>query len=371
MITKAREWLQKHWYGILVAYGLVCAVLYTTMWTIAEPLDVPREFALSRPVPRWFIHILLTILLGAIITIILDLLVKREARMKSTQVEPVVMVGDYCKVSQAIGERSEFFDFQSLREDHSDLWYMFINTREFESCKAAIELYFNDHIKDLHWRNIIQDVSIWSLLGAAEILVKFRADEATAKKIERELLARLRPPVPVRRKDILEPNYRGYQNSKLESTHVNPKGLKLINVSQEYVPDEEIGNYAKKRLVQKSPTPNPDRNLRVFIKYQFKDPLIDAEIIGRILHALKLHMKYIETYTTAGGTTSKPEYMIIQAYFPCGLFGELRRLSSNLEKHLGNNIIKETYVVYEGGPLQPADAENGRRTSLKVYEQPC
>ncbi len=80
MFDKPLQWLERHWWGLIVAHIIVLSIVYVVIWQIAEPLGIPDDFAnlpeLSKT--RGFFHLVLTIIIGAYITLILDLLLRRK-----------------------------------------------------------------------------------------------------------------------------------------------------------------------------------------------------------------------------------------------------------------------------------------------------
>ncbi len=81
-MRKAERWLERHWAGLIVAYLLVCLGLYLTIWALIEPLGIPDVIVADRlPIIlkyRGFAHVALTLLLGAHITLILELAFRRR-----------------------------------------------------------------------------------------------------------------------------------------------------------------------------------------------------------------------------------------------------------------------------------------------------
>lgn len=81
-LEKAKLWLWKHWTGLFVAYLLVFLGVYLAIWTLIEPLGIPDVittgsflFLLQR---RWFIHVLLTILIASHTVLVLELFFRRR-----------------------------------------------------------------------------------------------------------------------------------------------------------------------------------------------------------------------------------------------------------------------------------------------------
>ena len=79
MFRKPLEWLQRNWWGITIAYLIVFVTIYLAIWQLAEPLGVPDEiekfpqFVSSRV----FIHLLITFVIAAYVTLFLDIGLRR------------------------------------------------------------------------------------------------------------------------------------------------------------------------------------------------------------------------------------------------------------------------------------------------------
>jgi hypothetical protein len=118
-LEKAWQWLQKHWAGLIAAYVLVCIGIYITVWVFIEPLGLPERVAWEN-LPafmrhRAFIYVILTLLIGAHITLILELLFRQRtwgALEKATHqisqddrglidIHTQGIVGDYSHVEKA------------------------------------------------------------------------------------------------------------------------------------------------------------------------------------------------------------------------------------------------------------------------------
>lgn len=80
-IYKAGRWLRRHWLGLAVAYILVFIGVYLTLWTLIEPLGIPDvvdPHRLSSILKyRGCAHVALTLLIGAHITLFLELAFRR------------------------------------------------------------------------------------------------------------------------------------------------------------------------------------------------------------------------------------------------------------------------------------------------------
>ncbi|MBV6450876.1 MAG: hypothetical protein MHPDNHAH_01603 [Anaerolineales bacterium] len=74
MFKKPLTWLQRNWWGILVAYLIVSVTSYLAIWQLAEPLGLPDKIENfpSFVSSRIFIHLALTIIVAAYITLFLD-----------------------------------------------------------------------------------------------------------------------------------------------------------------------------------------------------------------------------------------------------------------------------------------------------------
>jgi len=89
-LQKAYEWLQKTWWGIIVAYGVVSIVTFAVIQAFflepaSVPENIPRLPALIHS--RLFIHIILTLFISSYITLILELYLRRATWNKWIQNE--------------------------------------------------------------------------------------------------------------------------------------------------------------------------------------------------------------------------------------------------------------------------------------------
>lgn len=79
MLEQPIRWLQKHWWGLVVAYFLILCSLYVLIWTVIEPLGIPDRFTqipdiVSR---RIFLHLILSVILASHITLALELFIRK------------------------------------------------------------------------------------------------------------------------------------------------------------------------------------------------------------------------------------------------------------------------------------------------------
>jgi len=80
MFQKPMEWLRRTWWGLIVAYLILASGLYFVIWQFAEPLGIPNRVEILPELikSRVFIHLTLTLVLAAYITLLLDLYVRRQ-----------------------------------------------------------------------------------------------------------------------------------------------------------------------------------------------------------------------------------------------------------------------------------------------------
>ncbi len=79
MIKKTLQLLSQYWWGLIVAYFSVSVTIFALIWTIAEPLGIPEvfDFPPSFMRSRAFYHIFLALFISAIVTLVLELYVRR------------------------------------------------------------------------------------------------------------------------------------------------------------------------------------------------------------------------------------------------------------------------------------------------------
>ncbi|MGA9770305.1 MAG: hypothetical protein WBV94_14800 [Blastocatellia bacterium] len=78
MFEQSLKWLQKNWWGLIVAHFIVLISTYLLIWEFAEPIGIPDtiDHLPSFTKTRIFFHMVLTLLIAAYLTLILDLLIR-------------------------------------------------------------------------------------------------------------------------------------------------------------------------------------------------------------------------------------------------------------------------------------------------------
>ena len=84
MLDKAQEWLQRHWWGIIIAHLFIIVTVFLVIWNFAEPVGIPDNIEQFPSVfnTRIFLHVVLTLLISAYITLFLDLQLRRANEKK-------------------------------------------------------------------------------------------------------------------------------------------------------------------------------------------------------------------------------------------------------------------------------------------------
>jgi hypothetical protein len=80
MCEKAWKWLHGPWWGLVVAHFIILCLTYLLIWQFAEPLGIPDTID-NLPAfvkLRAFFHVTLTLLIGAYITLILELVIRKK-----------------------------------------------------------------------------------------------------------------------------------------------------------------------------------------------------------------------------------------------------------------------------------------------------
>ena len=83
-IGTAKEALARNWWGLLVAYFVLVVLSYLGIWAFAEPIGIPDKFSSLNDLPnalrhRWFYHVVLTVVLAAHATLVLELVFRCRA----------------------------------------------------------------------------------------------------------------------------------------------------------------------------------------------------------------------------------------------------------------------------------------------------
>ena len=248
---------------------------------------------------------------------------------------PVIASDAFCPASNRFYEQlKEVYHVQSVSpRDHSNLWYIFLNTLDFRECKARLLTYL--HERCTREPGEFEDVWVSSLLGAAEIAVRFRSGPVQARDLEGGLRALLGP-----RADRKKP--------LLEHTHMNPDGIQLIDVATEHFSDLERRRLEPGARLQTQRYPAEARSIKVFIKFCFIRLFSTKHSI--ITGRLQEFAATIESFSLSVPLRRKGSdrgYILIEALFPCGRFAELQKLSQELECGLSEIMVKETYLVYD------------------------
>lgn len=80
--NKAADAMRRQWWGLIVAYLLISVLSFLIIWAFLEPAGVPNEFTPeSLPsflLQRIFLHIYLSLLVGAFITMLIELFIRRD-----------------------------------------------------------------------------------------------------------------------------------------------------------------------------------------------------------------------------------------------------------------------------------------------------
>jgi hypothetical protein len=296
---------------------------------------------------RWLFFVLITIA-----NLVFPILIWKSADMHYKKKSAAVK--NFCNTS--INFSKDYDEYVVIEKPvdakykKSNLWYLFINTKNFDQCKSTITAHLQKIRSDRNPDNTISDVEMWSLLGASELLIKFRSSVNLAQQIEKDLLSILGPPKLVN-DSWFDENYQAVETSMLESTHKNRRGMQLINCTYERVLNKNGHyNFDVGRLRYIRNVDYKTRSMKTFIKFHFdKNNNYDE---GKIRDVLPYFKDTVELMATCENQNSNElKFIIIEAHYPCGKFSDLFRLSEELESCLESNVVKETYIAYSGGLL--------------------
>ncbi|HEX6901123.1 MAG TPA: toll/interleukin-1 receptor domain-containing protein [Thermoanaerobaculia bacterium] len=252
----------------------------------------------------------------------------------------------YCSMSMSFQESRAFIADARPHNpgDRSDLWYMVINTKLFKDVRKKLIEVLEEACDSRGSEGKLYDVSVWSLLGAAELMARFRADMSTAAAIKERLLTLLKPAVEDQEVDEGEDT----DGTFLESTITNPEGLSMFNVAQEMVPVKTSRGsvFHDGALIQKSAPKEDMRSVKAFINLHFEKGLKPHEK-SNIISQLHGFTSTAEALSITQENGNDPVHIVIEAHYPCGHFGQLRELSSALESVLRQRLVKETYLAYD------------------------
>jgi hypothetical protein len=280
---------------------------------------------------------------------------KSENESLKRKIENLTLQNEFCSLSSAFPKEYnklatyDILDKNQLNEK-SDLWYLFVNTKQFNKCEKIITKYINEVNSKNNPDKYLENVEIWSLLGASELLVKFRTSVNNAQLVEEELFFLLKKPIPII-PITTQPEFIGATDSILESTHKNKKGLQLINCTYERVLLPSNGyDFTSGQLKYQGTFSRNLRSTKVFVKFHFeKNNNYNIHLIRDVLPSFK---DTVESFAICQHSENMElKFIVIEAHFPCGKFHDLFELSKDLENCLTKELIKETYIAYSGGPI--------------------
>lgn len=266
----------------------------------------------------------------------------------STEIQQEKARDHYCNVSEKFIEhlRHIYQTRIGAPMDRSDLWYIIINTIDFKNCKDKVISMLDGLYKNRVADEVLYDISVWSLLGEAELLIKFRAGDDMARNIERRLFQELSGGTGAGGKSLLE------------STNLSPSGMAMINIALEMVRNESSRNktFKEGRFIQSKPIPRTLRSIKVFIRLRYEKGH-DLRLQNSIQARLAGNIDSVESIAFTSEPPEQPGHIIAETHFPCGHFDDLSRISSDLESELFHDLIKETYLAYDVKVIDADSAE--------------
>lgn len=116
MIEMIMKWLQKNWWGVLAAYVIAVAGCYLGIWAGIEPLGIQDKIE-----PSWLIlrerstyHIVASILLGAHLIIILEVIIRNSIIKNTNAINLLPLPYDS---GYSINESKQFYDAIAVQYD--------------------------------------------------------------------------------------------------------------------------------------------------------------------------------------------------------------------------------------------------------------
>lgn len=172
MFTEAILWLKKKWWGLLIAYTISVVGFYLAIWATIEPFGIPDKFETLWTFfsNRLTYHIAASIVLGAHITLLLDLLIRKDYLTKGAndlglinQLPPFdkgYSVIDSKSFYDAIADQYDQRNSPSLLQTHAEVIRVIKETVDKRSDIQVLDLgggtgkliahHFFDR-SDIHW----------------------------------------------------------------------------------------------------------------------------------------------------------------------------------------------------------------------------
>lgn len=232
----------------------------------------------------------------------------------------------FCSASTGFQDQyKQSVQVESIREeDRSDLWYIFIRTKNPKECKQKVKSYVENKINS---QGILDKVTVWSLLGEAEFIIKLRALQDVANSLEQDLRVQL--------------------FGLLEEADI---ALYMVNIARELVRNNlnNASDYSPGKLKERKPLSLEEtRSIKTFIKiYYDKEGGFQDGTINSIHNVIRNFTDIIESYSYSLVDNFYRKHIMIEAHLPCGRLSRLDQFSIELEAVSSPNFNKETYLAY-------------------------
>lgn len=231
----------------------------------------------------------------------------------------------FCSVSTGFQEqyRTSIQVEPIKEEDLSDLWYVFIRTKNPRECLQKVKSYLRNKS---NFQEILENATVWSLLGEAEFVIKLRTSPDGANTLEHGLREQL--------------------SGLLEATDIS---LYMINIAKELVRNNldsllcySPGKLKERRLLSLRET----RSIKTFIKlYYDGEGGFPDNTVNSISNVIRNFTDIVESYSYSLDRRFK-KHIMIEAHLPCGRLSQLVQFSIELEAVFSPNFNKETYLAY-------------------------
>lgn len=143
MLTTARKWLHKSWWGFIVAYPIVFFAIYLAIWQAAAPIGIPDSF---NEMPKFtqtraFIHLLITLIITPHLVIIC-IMGMRKAEKKQLSEADKALFSKFLEDFPPDGVSVRFlheqdigasFESSHLDQIHNFLYYWHDAAHEFQN----------------------------------------------------------------------------------------------------------------------------------------------------------------------------------------------------------------------------------------------
>jgi hypothetical protein len=228
-------------------------------------------------------------------------------------------------------------------DDHPwHLFYLLFRVQRFKKAKFAIQVVASDCVSPSKPDDeAMRDVSLWSVFGETDLILRFRATGLeAAMKIQERFQERLDKGKTLDRDERPNPLLIATEEEWINGQYVTSRPNNNFTNSYKY-------HTINQKLVGL-------RSIKYFILIRYKDTSPRAREHGSLVRGIIDLAPELTTIVESICPAKNPSeeeqpWLMIEGQVPCGMFPRLRELSRELEDEVseGQGGSKETFIAYD------------------------